>query len=83
MSKKLLIVFVKNNLIGKVKTRLAKKIGNQAAFEVYKHLVEITERETSKMKNYDIHIYFSDTIIDEKWPNQKNSFNMVTIWENG
>lgn len=71
MSKKLLIVFVKNILLGKVKTRLAKTIGNQAAFEVYKHLVGITESETSKIKNCDVHIYFSDVIIDEKWLNQQ------------
>ena len=71
MSKKLLIVFVKNILLGKVKTRLAKTIGKPAAFEVYKHLVEITEHETSKMKSCDVHIYFSDVIIDDKWPNQQ------------
>ena len=71
MSEKLLIIFVKNILLGKVKTRLAKTIGKPAAFEVYKHLVEITERETSRMKSCDVHIYFSDVIIDDKWPNQK------------
>lgn len=68
MKKPLLIVFVKNILFGKVKTRLANVIGNEAAFEVYKHLVEITEKETSKLKNCEIRIYFSDTIIEEKWP---------------
>lgn len=67
-SNQLLIVFVKNILLGKVKTRLAKTVGNQKAFEVYKHLVEITEKETSKIENCDVHIYFSDVIIKEKWP---------------
>jgi hypothetical protein len=65
--KNLVIVFVKNILLGKVKTRLAKTIGDQAAFEVYKHLVAITEAETQKIDNCDIHIYFSDAIIETKW----------------
>ena len=67
MKKNLLIVFVKNILLGKVKTRLAKTIGDQNAFEVYKYLVEITERETNKLENCDVHIYFSDVIIESKW----------------
>lgn len=63
----LLIVFVKNIKLGKVKTRLAKTIGDDGAFEVYKHLVEITEQETQQLNNTTIHIYFSDKIISEKW----------------
>lgn len=66
-SEKLLIVFVKNILLGKVKTRLAKAIGDFGAFEVYKELVEITEMETNRLEDCDIHIYFSDVIIDSKW----------------
>jgi rSAM/selenodomain-associated transferase 1 len=67
-SEKLLIVFVKNIKLGKVKTRLAKTIGDDGAFEVYKELVSITEAETQRLAGVDIHIYFSDTIIDSKWP---------------
>ncbi|GAB1855904.1 TIGR04282 family arsenosugar biosynthesis glycosyltransferase [Flavobacteriaceae bacterium MHTCC 0001] len=66
MSKDLVIVFVKNIILGKVKTRLAKTIGNQGAFEVYKALVEITEKATAQV-NADKHIYFSDVIIEDKW----------------
>ena len=66
MSKTLLIIFVKNIKLGKVKTRLAKTIGNEGAFQVYKHLVEITEKATDKL-NSEKHIYFSDVIIEEKW----------------
>ncbi len=68
MKNQLLIVFAKNILLGKVKTRLAKTVGDEAAFEVYKHLVEITENETKKLINCDVHIYFSDVIIESKWP---------------
>ena len=68
MSKKLLIIFVKNINLGKVKTRLAKTVGNKNAFTIYKALVEITEKATSNI-DIDKRIYFSDAIIDEKWPN--------------
>ncbi|MGA1226097.1 MAG: TIGR04282 family arsenosugar biosynthesis glycosyltransferase [Tamlana sp.] len=66
MTKDLLIVFVKNIKLGKVKTRLAKTIGNEAAFEVYKELVKVTENATKNLK-IDVHIYFSDAVIETKW----------------
>lgn len=68
MNKTLLIVFVKNIILGKVKTRLAKTIGNQTAFEVYKALVDLTEKATQTLEA-DKRIYFSDVVIPNKWPN--------------
>lgn len=62
----LIIVFVKNIRLGKVKTRLAQSIGDAATFEIYKHLVAITEQVTQATA-VPLHIYFSDTIIDSKW----------------
>ena len=61
MIKNLVIVFVKNIKLGKVKTRLAKTIGNQAASEVYNELVHVTEKATTNL-NTDIRIYFSDAV---------------------
>ena len=69
MSENLIIVFVKNITLGKVKTRLAKTIGDNAAFDVYKYLFNITQCESLKAKNCDLHVYFSDAIIDSAWPN--------------
>ncbi len=46
MTKKALIVFAKNPILGKVKTRLAKEVGNDRALELYKTLMEITYRQT-------------------------------------
>lgn len=66
MSKELLIVFVKNSVLGKVKTRLAKDIGDEAAFELYKTLVSKTEQATNQIA-IDKHIYFSDTIEETGW----------------
>lgn len=72
-SENLLIVFAKNIVLGKVKTRLAKTIGDAEAFNVYVHLVEITECESLKMENCDVHIHFSDVILKTLWPgNQKH-----------
>lgn len=68
MSKSLVIVFVKNIKLGKVKTRLAKTIGNQGAFEVYSQLVKVTEKATESII-LDKRIYFSDAVVDTKWKN--------------
>ena len=68
MPKQLLIVFVKNPQFGKVKTRLAKTIGNKKALEVYKKLLAITEKSTQNI-NVDCHIYFSDFIEENYWKN--------------
>lgn len=66
--KNLLIVFVKNLVQGKVKTRLAKTIGNQAALDIYKELISITESETEKL-DLTRHIYYSQEIEDSLWKN--------------
>lgn len=47
MKKNRLIVFVKNAVAGKVKTRLAKTVGDEEALSIYKQLLRITQRETS------------------------------------
>lgn len=73
MNKELVIVFVKNIVLGKVKTRLAKTIGNKAAFEVYKALVNVTEQATKEL-HIPLRIYYSDAIVDTKW---KNSYKAV------
>lgn len=70
MSKELLIVFVKNIVLGKVKTRLAKSIGNTGAFNVYKQLFNITQTATLKL-DVERHIYFSDVVINASWPNDQ------------
>ena len=65
--KKLLVVFVKNAILGTAKTRLAKTIGEQAAFEVYKHLMKITEEATLGVQGCDVHIYFSSEKDTTRW----------------
>lgn len=78
MTKELIIIFVKNIKLGKVKTRLAKTIGNQGAFDVYSELVKVTELATKNITT-DKRIYFSDAVIDSKW---KGNFKTVQEGEN-
>ena len=66
MSKRLLIVFVKNSRPGSVKTRLAKTIGYEAAFTIYKELVAITENAIQHIA-VDKIIYFSETLENTSW----------------
>ncbi len=81
MSKKLIIIFVKNIKLGKVKTRLAKTVGNEAAFKVYKALVDVTELATSNIQT-DKRIYFSDAVIASKWPDTfKTTQNGIDLGE--
>jgi len=61
---RLLIIFVKNPLIGRVKTRLAASIGKQAALEVYQELLEYTRTLTEPLP-FDKAVFYSDHI-DEK-----------------
>ncbi|WP_067147213.1 TIGR04282 family arsenosugar biosynthesis glycosyltransferase [Pseudotamlana agarivorans] len=66
MNKALVIVFVKNAKPGKVKTRLAKTIGNEKAVEIYQALLEITERATENILT-DVSIHYSEFIDNSLW----------------
>ncbi|MFT4544773.1 MAG: rSAM/selenodomain-associated transferase 1 [Bacteroidia bacterium] len=61
-----LIVFVKNPVAGKVKTRLAKSIGNQKALEAYLLLLSLT-RKAAEGANCTRHVFYSDDIVDDEW----------------
>lgn len=61
-SKNAIIVFQKNLISGKVKTRLAKTLGDEVAMEIYRSLIKSTYDEISKLKEVDIFIYLSDYV---------------------
>ena len=63
MSNLLIIVFVRNPELGRVKTRLAKSIGDQAALETYKILSKHTASVVHKTTADKI-IFYSDKIQD-------------------
>lgn len=66
---KLLLIFTKNPVAGKVKTRLAKDLGNEKALEIYKFLLFHSVKFTSPIKS-EKHVYYSDTV------------NPNDIWDN-
>lgn len=59
-----LIIFVKNEEVGKVKTRLAKSIGNQKALQVYQRLVEHTHDVTRSLP-VNKEVWYSDEAENE------------------
>jgi hypothetical protein len=61
-----LIIFVKNPELGKVKTRLAKDVGDIKALEVYRHLLHITKHACEGM-NCSRNVFYSERIIDDDW----------------
>jgi hypothetical protein len=65
MSKSVLIIFQKNEILGKVKTRLAASIGNEKALEVYQLLVQHTYSILNQMEA-KILVFYSDYIPDTK-----------------
>ena len=56
-----LIIFVRNPKLGKVKTRLAKTIGNEKALEVYNDLLFHTMTETQNL-DCDKYVFYDENI---------------------
>ncbi len=66
-----LIIFIKNPVLGKVKTRLAATIGDVAALEVYKKLLTHTQK-ISLVINADKFLFYADFLQKEdEWPNDQ------------
>ncbi|MEM8928275.1 MAG: TIGR04282 family arsenosugar biosynthesis glycosyltransferase [Bacteroidota bacterium] len=65
----LLLIFTRNPELGKCKTRLATKVGDRAALNIYKFLLEHTVRITQQLA-MDKSVYYSE----EVWKND--------IWNN-
>lgn len=57
----LLIIFTRNPELGKVKTRLAKTIGDEAALEIYKFLLQHTVSVTRNL-GFDVAVHYSEKI---------------------
>ncbi len=69
MDKNLLLILTRNPELGKCKTRLAKKIGDVAALDIYKFLLDHTVSFTKNL-NVEKWVYYSEEI----WEND--------IWDN-
>jgi uncharacterized protein len=65
--KNALIIFVRNPLLGKVKTRLAATIGNEKTLMLYKHLLQHTHAITENLPVTKF-VYYADYINeDDLW----------------
>lgn len=63
----LLMIFVKNPIPGKVKTRLAKTMGEEKALEIYRQLLDHTHKVTQKLAVDKIVFYSDEVITDDIW----------------
>ncbi|HLO55549.1 MAG TPA: TIGR04282 family arsenosugar biosynthesis glycosyltransferase [Saprospiraceae bacterium] len=62
-----IIIFIKNPVLGKVKTRLATTLGDQKALEIYQRLLDVTRKTVTKV-NAKYHLFYSDVIdMDDDW----------------
>lgn len=76
-NKKLLLIFVKNPKRGKVKTRLAKTIGKERAYQTYLKLIDYTLKvaagvDAHKQIWYSTYIDESDNFLEEPQPSDSS-----------
>jgi glycosyltransferase A (GT-A) superfamily protein (DUF2064 family) len=61
MSKNRLLIFTRNPELGKVKTRLAKTVGDETALEIYRFLLKKTQKVAQKVTS-DKAVFYSEKI---------------------
>lgn len=70
-SKNLLMLFVRNPELGKVKTRLAASVGPETALDIYLHLLQHTRSVTQALP-LDKVVYYSERVEQQDmWPNSQ------------
>ncbi|WP_276497326.1 TIGR04282 family arsenosugar biosynthesis glycosyltransferase [Pontibacter litorisediminis] len=67
---KLLLLFVRNPELGKVKTRLAASVGPETALQVYIHLLQHTRQVTQDLPVDKLVYYVGGVNHDDIWPNE-------------
>lgn len=69
--KKLLMLFVRNPELGKVKTRLAAAVGPEKALEIYLQLLQHTRDITKELPLQKL-VYYSESVdTNDLWPNKQ------------
>jgi len=71
-----LIIFIKNPVLGKVKTRLASGVGDAAALEIYKSLMDHTRLMISGIDAARLLFYSNRVERHDSWPEKKFSKNV-------
>ena len=66
-----LIIFVKNPIPGKTKTRLAATVGNDLALKMYGILTRWTADQAGKLQGVTVYVYYSNqTVENDEWSGQ-------------
>lgn len=68
--KELLLIFTRNPELGKIKTRLAKGVGDQSALEIYKFLLNHTAEVTKRLEVAKEVWYSEDIWKKDIWDNE-------------
>ena len=63
-NRKAIIIFVRNPVLGKVKTRLAASVGEEKALAIYKELLQHTF-DITVYANADKYIFYADSVSDD------------------
>jgi len=65
-----LIIFIKNPVLGTVKTRLAKTEGDEVALTIYKDLMDKCKSETLKV-DANRYLFYSQEVKEDNWSQKK------------
>lgn len=60
--KNALLIFIKNPVKGRVKTRLARTVGDEKALEIYLELSAITRKYAEMLHNVQCYVFYSDHV---------------------
>lgn len=70
MTARSLLIFIKNPIIGKVKTRLARTLGNEKALSIYHYLLHVTRENTALLRGVKRYLFYSDFVnTTDEWQN--------------
>ena len=66
-NKNLLLIFARNTELGKVKTRLAKSVGDVTALKIYEFLIQKTQQVTKEVSCEKAVHYSEKIMVDDIW----------------
>ncbi len=70
MTDNALIIFIKNPIKGKVKTRIARTVGDDAALAIYLQLSKITRENALLLRGAKVYLFYADFIaLHDEWSN--------------
>jgi len=71
-----LIIFIKNPIAGKTKTRLAASVGHERALKMYHQLMRHTREQAQGLQSTQRLLYYSEFVVDDDaWPS--TAFNKL------